>query len=71
MRKTRTVIKLLVSLVVIFLLAKCQQRENILPPKADEEIAFKTISLIGYNEGSTTYSLGQWIVSMHSPRIAL
>ena len=28
-----------------------------LPPKADEKIAFKTISLIGYNEGSTTYSL--------------
>ena len=58
MRKTRTVIKLLLSLVVIFLLAGCQQRESILPPKADEEIAFMTTSLIGYNEGSTTYSLG-------------
>lgn len=58
MRKTKTVIKLLVSLMVIFLLVGCQKREMSLPPKANEEIAFKTNSLIGYNEESTTYSLG-------------
>lgn len=70
MRKRKTIIKLLVSLVVVFLLVGCQRRESILPPKADEEIAFKTSSLIGYNEGSTTYSLGSidntYIFSEHS-----
>lgn len=58
MRKTRKAITLLVNLVVIFFLAGCQQRERLLPPKADDKISFKTKSLIGYNQGSTMYSLG-------------
>ena len=58
MAKTRKRISLLVNLVIIFLLAGCQQRESILPPKVGETISFKTKSLIGYNQGSTTYSLG-------------
>lgn len=49
---------LLVSFIITFLLVGYQKRESILPPKANEEIAFKTNSLIGYNTGSTTYSLG-------------
>lgn len=58
MTKTRKLISLLANLVIIFLSAGCQQRESILPPKAGEAISFKTKSLIGYNQGSTTYSLG-------------
>ena len=71
MTKTRRAIRLLINLVVIFLVAGCQQRESILPPKDDDEISFKTKSLICYNQGSTTYSLGKLIILISSLRIAL
>lgn len=59
MKRIRKSVGLIINLVIVFLLVGCQQKESILPPKDNNEVAFKTKNLIAYNEGSTTYSLGQ------------
>lgn len=61
MKKPKIAIRMWLYLVVIFLLSGCQQKQNILPPNADDQVLFETKNLICYHEQSTTYSLGSFV----------